>query len=722
MNFRVKSKWSKYKYVKQTVEKYVTQEDSVNNDDFIGMLCNDNSSPHRPNELKSSSEPRCELSSSNLEPIEFDWEGSVSSIDDALSEALSDCSSIISDISSFSDVSESDDDSEHGSATTHCDLTNSYSISSLANNNLTIRDQLAVWAMKFSVNHVSLNGLLKILSRHHPELPTDARALLKTKNKHKIDKMEDMQETGKGEFVYFGLEEGIKANLTEFLIENNLDSLELLFNIDGLPLWKSSTIQFWPILCAAVENHAITNPFIVGIFCGVGKPKSVQTYLARLVEELKLLTARGLSVYNDIVINVTVKGFICDAPARAFVKCIMGHNAFHGCEKCLVKGTRVENRTVFLDSNAPRRTDSSFVEYMHKEHHKLDLHNKPIKSPLVDLNMGLVSQIPLECMHLIYLGVMKKLLGHWLRGDKTVKISQKLANEVSDAINNNYKNVCSEFARKPRSLKDVERWKAVEYRLFVCYLGPVVLKGILREDLYNHFLLLHVAVVLLSNSVTCFKYCDYAESLLKQFVDELPKLYGKSSVVYCMHSLVHVCEDVRRFGPIESYSAFPFENKLGQLKRMLRTGKTPLQQICCRLSEQSSIEMITKSDHTYMQLAGPYWHYSGGIRFKKLLFSNYQFNVDKEADKFAVMDDGSVIQVLYFSKTPNAEILVHGNKITQHSNFFCYPCNSEMVSVFQLDKISEDCMLFSASKIVGKSMVLQRRNHRVAFLLSHTID
>jgi len=46
-----------------------------------------------------------------------------------------------------------------------------------------------------------------------------------------------------------------------------------------------------------------------------------------------------------------------------------------------------------------------------------------------------------------------------------------------------------------------------------------------------------------------------------------------------MHSLIHVTDDVKQFGALNSCSAFAFENELGRLKRLLRYGKMPLRPI-----------------------------------------------------------------------------------------------------------------------------------------------
>lgn len=69
------------------------------------------------------------------------------------------------------------------------------------------------------------------------------------------------------------------------------------------------------------------------------------------------------------------------------------------------------------------------------------------------------------------------------------------------------------------------------------------------------------------------------------FVKKAAILYGKSFVCYNIHNLIHLEGDVTRFGPLHTFSAYPFENKLGQIKRLLRKSEKPLQQIVKRLGD-----------------------------------------------------------------------------------------------------------------------------------------
>lgn len=62
--------------------------------------------------------------------------------------------------------------------------------------------------------------------------------------------------------------------------------------------------------------------------------------------------------------------------------------------------------------------------------------------------------------------------------------------------------------------------------------------------------------------------------------------YGTESQIMNMHSLIHLTDDVTNMKcSLSSLTTFPFENALGKIKNMLRSGNRPLSQICRRLHE-----------------------------------------------------------------------------------------------------------------------------------------
>lgn len=71
--------------------------------------------------------------------------------------------------------------------------------------------------------------------------------------------------------------------------------------------------------------------------------------------------------------------------------------------------------------------------------------------------------------------------------------------------------------------------------------------------------------------------------MLNQYVTDYKKIYGKDYITSNVHNLSHIVDEVKKFGILSSFSTYPFENKLYQIKRMLRHGLKPLTQVAKRI-------------------------------------------------------------------------------------------------------------------------------------------
>ncbi|CAN7984903.1 unnamed protein product, partial [Ixodes hexagonus] len=141
---------------------------------------------------------------------------------------------------------------------------------------------------------------------------------------------------------------------------------------------------------------------------------------------------------------------ICDAPAKAFILYIRGHTGYHSCTKCTVKGVYWKCRVCFPDMTKELRTNQSFRCKTQKQHHTGQ------SIPKV-LPIDLVKDVPLDYMHLVCLGVTRKLLLLWTRGPKEVRLGNKVCNEMSERNRKLAQFVPCDFNRKPRSLSELER-------------------------------------------------------------------------------------------------------------------------------------------------------------------------------------------------------------------------------------------------------------------------
>ena len=274
---------------------------------------------------------------------------------------------------------------------------------------------LADWALANKLTHKSVNELLQILQRHgHEDLPRDSRTLLST------PKVVSLQERCNGRYIYYGLERGTQRALQQS--PACIDRISLCINVDGVPIFKSSGTQFWPILAKAEESE----PFIVALYSGTSKPEPLQEYLKDLVEDINNLSTSGFQ-YNGAIVKITVKAFICDAPARAFLKNIIYHTGYNSCERCEELG-EWKGRVVFNSKEKfPSRTDEKFCQVAYKGHQ----HGE---TPLLRAGVPCVTSFVLDYMHLVCLGVVRRILHFLYRVTNPRKLSTRQRSELSTRL------------------------------------------------------------------------------------------------------------------------------------------------------------------------------------------------------------------------------------------------------------------------------------------------
>jgi hypothetical protein len=556
--------------------------------------------------------------------------------------------------------------------------------------------KLAEWAVGNSISLLALSALLSILQPYHEQLPRDARTLLKTPKTYEIRNLTNNE----GQYHHFGIQNGIMSCLKH--VDNLMSeiTLNLQFNVDGLPLFKSSCTEFWPILCMVKQSAA--KPFLVGLYCGRKKPIDLADFLKDFLSELEHLLSNGFRCENTFV-KIVIDCFVCDAPARAYMKNVKSHCAYFGCDKCKQEGEYVKGRMTFPLTNAALRSDADFLTQTDEEHHKGT-------TPLSKLPIGLVSGFVLDYMHMVCLGIVRRVLHFWLRGpvSSSIRLQSRLVQVLSDKLMDLVHAVPREFARRPRSVSEIDRWKAVEFRQFLLYTGMVVLPGIVSEEVFNHFMLLSVGIRLLAHPVhhSCFN--TYAHQLLEMFVKQSSILYGPEFVVYNVHSLVHLSAEVKAHGCLDSFSAFPFENELKTLKHLVRRAEGPLSQVIRRLSELQGFHRkpvlsfasscIPKFEHC----RGPVPDgYCSGRQFQKLQYKTMYIQCNSPDNCVVVKNFGPVV-VENIIQMPNHDLYLVCKMFCNQSSLFSYPLDSTNLHILKVTGLSDECTTVPVTDIEVK--------------------
>ena len=578
-----------------------------------------------------------------------------------------------------------------------------------------ISKQLADWAVSNGIKQIHLSRLLRILKETMPFLPLDARTLLKTMRYVRT------KEISPGLYYHFGICEGMRRTLLFQKSMESFSKIGIIVNIDGIPLTKSTNNMFWPITGRVLEP-VNGPPFIIGIYYGNKDPDDFNDLLEDSVEEVKDLCAIGFT-FDSSILNFQLIGFVCDAPARAKIKSTVLHSAYFGCGKCFVKGIYYKptedagGRVTFPDTNCVLRTNENFRSREQASHHH------ETSSVLEQLDMDMVMDFPEDEMHLLDLGVMKKILYFQKSGRYTpARLSKKKLTTLSDRIISLKPYVPVDFARKPRGLDELARWKATELHFVLMYAGIVVFNGLISEDHFKHFSLLYTSVRILSSPVLYRKrgMYTYCEARLKDFVGMAVQLYGQHFISFNVHSLIHLPKNVEHweeYGPLYSNSAYPFENLLQTIKGLISAKRYMLQQAVKRLDEKNRNEfaknkvedppIIVKEKHTQGPLITPFnGEQYGKVQLGKILLTRSLPDnvvlvcVSNEPERL------TVFQIHNITKFENDEIFLIGKTFQTETDYFKYPLGSMRIHTFKVSCPIENFVSKKLSEVKFKACML----------------
>lgn len=568
------------------------------------------------------------------------------------------------------------------------------------------RDKIKEWAVLHSITNLALVDLLNILRVSHPDLPKDPRTLLRTETSY------DIKKKCGGEFYYFGIEKSV-VDMLYAKVESLIDGfrLDLQINIDGLPLFKSTQHQFWPILGRFINTDQ-KEPFIIGIFSGTSKPNDLDEYFREFLDEYNELHLNGLNLSGKVV-YIDIHSVICDAPARAFIKCVKQYSGYHGCDKCIQEG-EWKGKMTFPETSSPLRTDESFLNMDDEDHHKGE-------SPLTDVNIGMVSQIPIDYMHLVCLGVMKRLLLLWIKGPLPCRLSARSVLQISSNLLSLKNCVPSDFARQPRSLSEIDRWKATEMRQFLLYTGPLVLIGVVHPNIYENFLLLSVGLHILLNNTLSRMYNQYAHDVLVGFVTHFCQIYGEESAVYNVHGLIHLSEDSKNYGSLDNISSFPFETFLYKLKRLVRKPSFLLPQVIRRLSEQTNIQKVKsvypifKKEHRRGPLPD---EFIAGTQYQVVKTKDFVLKLNKKDGCVRIGGDICLLQNIIVDDN---DVYIVYKRFQTSENFFTSPLQSSLLGIVVVGGLHDDVMSVKLSGIEAKCVLLPFREKHVAIPFTDSV-
>lgn len=439
-----------------------------------------------------------------------------------------------------------------------------------------LRTKLHIWSIKHrkSLTRNCNEDLLQNLrSEGLPDIPKSCITLVPSDSAKEFDIKGMKSCRGKlGSFVYLGVAKALQKIIDPSIY--NEKCISIVVNVDGMQVFVNSRAQLWPILGKIIHEDYKSEPFIIALYGGNSKPVSTKEYFEQFVQEMNDLLGNGILI-DETLYKIELLGFICDRPARAFIKGCKGHVGFCSCERCVVHGITVNKKLVFTEAYSSERTDLSFRNKTQKEHHVKDCHLLQLK------DFDPVKHVYLDSMHLFIEGIIKFYFDRFMStGKQKGKLKQEERSILGSCLESASLGIPFEFQRKTLDIENLTHWKATQYRFVLLYCSCIVFKHILTKDCYKHFMLLFVACHILCSKQLALTHVKYAKMLLQEFFNLLPTFFGEDSQTLNHHNLIHVADDVLETKKsLSELSAFPFENCLGQLKSLIKGRKDIVPQL-----------------------------------------------------------------------------------------------------------------------------------------------
>lgn len=219
-----------------------------------------------------------------------------------------------------------------------------------------------------------------------------------------------------------------------------------------------------------------------------------------------------------------------------------------------------------------------------------------------------------------------------------------------------------------------------------------------------NFLALYLSTFILCNPKANNNEIEYANSLIIYFVKSFKEIYGVEHMVHNVHNLLHIVDDVRLFGNLDNYSAFPFENFLQSLGKLIRKPSNPIPQIINRLTEMERADKKIVNKKSKL-VAGAHKPHSMGPLVGKAVFPQYsEYHLSnyilqcKIPNNCCLLKNGNVILIENIATHQDYGNLVFiGRKFQNIDNFYTEPCPSSKFKIFQVSNLDNNLELWPAT-------------------------
>jgi hypothetical protein len=365
---------------------------------------------------------------------------------------------------------------------------------------------------------------------------------------------------------------------------------------DGLCPYDSNTsVSIWPFFLTPLnlgqkKRSILSNNPLVGLWWG--SMSDTNLCLKYLVAQFKRSFQTGLNVrYRGQAIRITsiLHWMVGDLSAMTKLLDIRMFSGYYGCLFCHHPGVQVDGHVKYPTlSEEPLRTTNGVNENRRMNNAEYGLF---LKSALEELPYwDVIDSWAIDGMHLLFLNVSKLLYKLWFGKKSAGEIFSLRRNMGFMTIFLRELNYPHDFGRPITSVDGKNSWKAEQWQYFIRNFALPVVFPYLPDEYIAHLrgFVEFMDLVISDHDPAMSATAKYqrAKVLIQRFVFDFPGLYGAAHANFCVHYLIHIPDDFRKFGYLSNHWMFRFESLGGHL---LRLGKDVVNQLLPLLADKVSI-------------------------------------------------------------------------------------------------------------------------------------
>ena len=375
---------------------------------------------------------------------------------------------------------------------------------------------------------------------------------------------------------------------------NTPRSLAFAINVDWFQPFKGRNDRSVGVIYLVLLNlpreqrFKWENIIVAGIIPEMNKePKSLNTFLAPIVDELKALWKGVKLMTSQCPGPLTYRGALllasADLPAVRKLCGFKGHSAHRGCSKCFkfFPGNFGEKRDYSgFDRNTwPPRHNSS-----HRRHAEM-VRKAPTKTKheLLATKYGVYYSCLLELeyfdpvkftaidpMHNLFLGTAKHVFKLWIKNNYLTKKDLKVIETRINSFDTG-----TGIGRLPhRIASNYGSYTASQWKNWTLIYSLFCLKSLLPENHLKCWQTFVLACQYLCSPVLTRTDILKADLLFVKFGERIEQLYGRKAVTPNMHLHCHLKDCLLECGPVHAFWCFSFERFNGILGGMQVNGRS----------------------------------------------------------------------------------------------------------------------------------------------------